>query len=69
MPNSITEAMAKITAAMPKRELTPPNQFALGVAEELRDLAAQIETGDLVITHFSLTAHADSKQRLEIEVA
>lgn len=69
MPNSITEASAKMTAGFPKSEPSPPNPFALGVAEELRDLAARIETGVLVITHFSLTAHTDSKQRLEIEVA
>lgn len=69
MPNNINEVIAKMTAGFPKSEPVKPNPFALGVAEELRDLAAQIETGALVITHFSLTVSADSKQRLEIEVA
>lgn len=69
MTNKINEMVEKMAAAFPKSEPVPPSQFAVGVAEQLRDIAAQIETGDLVITHFSLTINEDSRQKLEIEVA
>jgi hypothetical protein len=69
MPTNIIEAMRKVSATFPSPEPVPPSAFAKGVAEELRELAAQIDTGDLVITHFSLTVHEDTRQKLEIDVA
>lgn len=70
MSKTLIEHLQSISEHFPRREPVPPGAFATGVAEELRTLATQIETGDLVITHFSQTLHADSnKQRLEIEVA
>ena len=70
MADKIQDILAKMAAGLPKHEPVPPSQFALGVAEQLRDIAAQIETGDLVVTHISFTTHSDSaRQRLELEVA
>lgn len=70
MGQNIIDQLQNIAAQFPKSEPLPPTALAMGIAEELRNLSAQIETGDLVVTHFSLTAYADSnKQRLEIEVA
>lgn len=69
MSSNMFEELKKIAQRFPKEGPIPPTAFASGVAEELRDLAAQIDIGDLVITHFSMTMQSDNKQRLEIEVA
>lgn len=69
VPNKLlTEVFRDAIASLPKCEPTPPSAFALGVAGELRDLADQIESGDLYVRHFSLTVKQDSERRLEIEV-
>lgn len=56
-----------LTFQVPSYEPQPPSPFELGVAEQLRGLASEIQSGDLHIKHFSLTV-LDDKQRLEIEV-
>lgn len=46
----------------------PPSPFELGVVDQLKGLAAEIESGNLHIEHFALTSK-NNKQGLEIEVA
>lgn len=48
-------------------EPSPPSVFETGVADQLKALAEQLESGCLHIVHFALTVTGD-KQRLEIEV-
>jgi len=55
-----------ITIPIPSYEPQPPSPFEHGVAEELKALAEQLESGALHVLHFSLTVTGD-KQRLEIE--
>lgn len=53
----------------PKPEPFGPSAFAIGIIEQLREMAELIENGTLTVTRFSFTVHSDSGQRLEIEVA
>lgn len=64
---TLTEQLGAIRSAFPS-EPYQPTALDVGVAEQLRDIAAQIETGSLRITHFSLTTDPDQKQRLELNV-
>lgn len=64
----LDETLRRFAAEFPKSTPVEPSAFAAGIVQQLRDLAELIENGTLTITHFSLTVHSDSRQRLEIEV-
>ena len=67
MSKTLTEHIQQINSAFSSQPFQP-SALDTGVAEQLRDMAGQIETGTLRITHFSLTIDADQKQRLELDV-
>jgi hypothetical protein len=67
MTKTLTEQLQGIRNAFPTEPFTPA-ALDTGVAEQLRDMAAQIETGAVRITHFSLTTDADSRQQLQLNV-
>lgn len=61
------EIVFKIPPGLAPSEPSKPSAFEMGVVEQLKGLASEIEGGFLHIQHFSLTVTGD-KQRLEIEV-
>lgn len=61
------EIVFKIPRGMSPPEPSKPSAFEMGVVDQLKGLASEIEGGFLHIQHFSLTVTGD-KQRLEIEV-
>lgn len=62
---TLTEQLAAISATFPS-EPFKPTAFDVGVAEQLRDIAAQIETGSLRLTHFALTTDNEGGQKVEV---
>ena len=48
------------------KESFSPSALDTGIAEQLRDVAAMIETGALKIKHFALTIDENGGQKLEL---
>lgn len=67
MDKTLTGILSGINSAFPLQPFTP-TALDIGVAEQLRDMAAQIETGVMKITHFSLTTDTGQKQQLQLSV-